>query len=89
MSREWCAHLAGETGAGLPEGRQVREAAGFVLAAMRCRFQDLADLLWQPVDALLASRELSSLVVLLPTLRSRCCSSERVACTGWLTTLKT
>jgi hypothetical protein len=52
----------------LPEGRQVREASGFVLAAVRYRLQDLADLLWQPADAVLASRELSSLFVLLATL---------------------
>lgn len=65
---EWQSHLAGETGAGLPPDRQVRVAAGFVLAAVRYRLQDLADLLWRPVDAALASRELSNLAALLPTL---------------------
>jgi hypothetical protein len=65
---EWRSHLAGETGTGLPEGRQAREAAGFVVAAMRYRLDDLAGLLWRPVDAVLASRALSSLVVLLPAL---------------------
>jgi hypothetical protein len=65
---EWRSHLAGETGAGWPEGRQVREAAGFVLAAVRYRLYDLAELLWRPAEALLASRVLSGLFVLLPTL---------------------
>jgi hypothetical protein len=68
VSGEWRSHLAGETGAGLPEGRQVRAAAGFVRAAVQYRLQDLADLLWRPVDGILASREFSSLVVLLSTL---------------------
>jgi hypothetical protein len=65
---EWRAHLSGETGTGLPSRRQAREAAGFVLAAVRYRFQDLTDLAWRPVDTLLASRELSSLTVVLATL---------------------
>lgn len=65
---EWRSHLAGETGTGLPEGRQARVAAGFVAAALRCRLQDLDDIAWKPVDAILASRELSGLVALLATL---------------------
>jgi hypothetical protein len=65
---EWRSHLSGETGAGLPHDRQVREAAGFLLAALRYRLRDAADFAWQPVDALLASRDLSNLWVLLATL---------------------
>lgn len=65
---EWRSHLASETGAGWPEGRQVREAAEFVLAAVRYRLYDLAELLWRPAEVLLASRVLSGLFVLLPTL---------------------
>jgi hypothetical protein len=65
---EWCSHLSGETGRGLPEDRQVREAAGFVLAAIRFRLQDTADCAWRPVDALLASRTLSNLFVFFATL---------------------
>lgn len=65
---EWHAHLSGETGGGLPEDRQVREAGGFLLAAIRYRFQDLVDLLWRPTDTVLASRELSNLFVLLASL---------------------
>jgi hypothetical protein len=68
LRSEWRSHLSGETGAGLPQNRQVREAAGFMLAALRYRLQDLTDLAWQPVDALLSSRELSNLFVLLATL---------------------
>jgi hypothetical protein len=52
----------------LPEGRQVREAAGFVLAAIRYRLQDIVDFAWKPVDTVLASRRLSNLFVLLATL---------------------
>ena len=65
---EWRSHLAGETGAGLPEGRQVREAAGFVLAAIQYRVQDIVGFAWKPVDTVLASRALSNLFVLLATL---------------------
>jgi hypothetical protein len=39
-----------------------------VCAAIRYRLQDAADLLWRPVDAVLASRELSNLIVMLATL---------------------
>lgn len=65
---EWRAHLCGETGAGLSADRQVREAAGFVLAAICYRLQDAADLAWKPVDSVLGSRVLSNLFVLLATL---------------------
>ena len=68
LRAEWRTHLAGETGAGLPEDRQVRVAIGLVVAAIRYRLQDLADLLGQMVDALLRSRQLSGLLVLAPTL---------------------
>lgn len=68
IAEEWCTHLSGETGSGLPEGRQPQEAAGFVLAALRYRLHDAADLAWWPVDTVLGSRELSNLVVLLATL---------------------
>jgi hypothetical protein len=72
---EWRSHLSGETGWGLPRDQQVREAAGFVRAAVRYRLQDAADLVqdaadlaWRPVDAILGSRELSNLIVTLVTL---------------------
>jgi hypothetical protein len=68
VSTEWRSHLAGETGAGLSTDRQVRAAAGFVLAAIRYRIRDAANLAWRPVDAVLGSRALSSLFVLLVTL---------------------
>ena len=60
---EWASHLAE-----VSDGRQVREAAGFVHAAISYRLQDLVDLLWIPADVVLASRELSTLAVLLATL---------------------
>jgi hypothetical protein len=68
VSAEWRSHLSGESGTGLPSRRQARESAGFVLAAVRYRLQDAADLAWRPVDILLESRELSNLTVVLATL---------------------
>ena len=68
LSDEWRSHLSGESGAGLPSRRQAQEAAGFVLAAVRYRLQDVTDLAWRPVDSLLESRELSNLTVVLATL---------------------
>jgi len=65
---EWRSHLGGETGAGLSADRQVREAAGFVLAAVHYRFQDATELAWRPVDAVLGSRAMSNCFVLLATL---------------------
>jgi hypothetical protein len=62
---EWRTHLAGESGAGLSADRQLRDATGFVLAAIRYRLRDGADLAWRPVDAVLGSRALSGLFVLL------------------------
>jgi len=68
LATEWRSHLSGETGSGLSADRQVREAAGFVVAAVRYRLQDIADFVWQPVDAVLASRTWSNLFVLFATL---------------------
>jgi hypothetical protein len=68
LKAEWRSHLSGESGRGLPSRRQAREATGFVLAAVRYRLQDAADLAWRPVDTLLESRELSNLTVVLATL---------------------
>jgi hypothetical protein len=60
--------LVRENGTDLPSRRQAREAAGFVLAAVRYRLQDVTDLAWRPVDTLLESREMSNLTVVLATL---------------------
>lgn len=68
IREEWRDHLSGTTGQGFPVERQAREAAGFVCAAVRYRLQDAADLAWRPVDAALASRELSNLIVMVTTL---------------------
>ena len=65
---EWRGHLLGETGQGFDRRKQVRTAMGFVLAAISYRSQDAADLAYRPVDAMLSSRELSNLAVLLATL---------------------
>jgi hypothetical protein len=68
VASEWRSHLSGEGGSGLPADRQVREAAGFVLAAIQYRVQDIVDLAWKPADAVLASRKLSNMVVFFATL---------------------
>jgi phosphate/sulfate permease len=65
---EWQDHLSGENGAGLGRRQQFAAALGFVRAAVRYRLLDAAELAWRPVDAVLGSRDLSGLVVLLPTL---------------------
>jgi len=68
ISAEWCAHLSGETGTGLPSRRQARESAGFVLAAVRYRLQDASDLWWRLAERVLVSRSYSKMVVWLPSL---------------------
>ena len=67
MSAEWASHLSGETGTGVPSRRQARDALGFVVSAIRYRCSDAADAAWTPVDAVLNSRTLSNLFVLVPT----------------------
>jgi hypothetical protein len=65
LGEEWRAHLSEQTGRGLPPDQQAMEAVGFVRAAVRCRAEDVEDWLWESVDAVLASRWMSSLFVLL------------------------
>jgi hypothetical protein len=65
---EWESHLAGEAGQGLARNLQVRAAWGFLWSAVRYRLRDAAGLAWRPVDAVLKSRGLSSVVVWVPTL---------------------
>lgn len=68
VRKEWNAHLFGETGRDLSPARKLRAALGFTCAALRYRCQDAADLAWQPADAVLKSRLLSSLFILAATL---------------------
>jgi hypothetical protein len=65
LGEEWRAHLYEQTGRGLPADQQAMEAVGFVRAAVLCRAEDVEDWLWEAVDAVLASRWMSSLFVLL------------------------
>jgi hypothetical protein len=65
LGEEWRAHLCEQTGRGLPADQQAMEAAGFVRAAVLCRAEDVEVWLWESVDAVLASRWMSSLFVLL------------------------
>ena len=64
---EWRAHLAGENGHDPVTWAKIGEAVGFVQAGLRDRGQDCADAAWRPVDAVLRSRVLSNLFVIIPT----------------------
>lgn len=66
IREEWRAHLSGEDRT-LPASRKLSGALGFVVAALRYRLQDAADLVWILADAVLKSRPLSNLVVGMPT----------------------
>jgi hypothetical protein len=65
LGEEWRAHLREQTGRGLPADQQAVEAVGFVRAAVLCRAEDVEDWLGESVDAVLSSRWMSSLFVLL------------------------
>jgi len=70
------AHLRGAWGADLygdpeqkerpPGWHRFQLAMGFVVAAIRCRFDDAAQIAWRPVDRLLASWAASTLAMLMP-----------------------
>jgi len=63
LREEWHAHLAGESGHDPITWREVRQALGFIAAALQFRLADAADLAWRPADAVLGSRILSNLFV--------------------------
>lgn len=65
---EWRAHLAGESGHDPATWPKVRQALGFVAAAIQLRLADAADLAWRPADAVLGSRTLSNLFVWGPVI---------------------
>lgn len=65
---EWRGHLLGEQASGLTQREQTRAARGFVLAAVRYRVQDAADLAWRPADEVLGSRTLSNMFVWGPVI---------------------
>lgn len=67
LRAEWQAHLAGESGHDPVTWQKAKEALGFVASALRCRYTDVADAAWTPVDAILKSRKLSNLLVFGPT----------------------
>jgi hypothetical protein len=67
LRHEWGAHLAGDVGHDPASWQKVRQAAGFIVSAVRCRCSDIADTSWTPVDAILKSRTFSNLFVLMPT----------------------
>jgi hypothetical protein len=50
LADEWSAHLVGGSGHDPVTWRKVREALGFVAAAVHYRLADAADAAWTPVD---------------------------------------
>jgi hypothetical protein len=64
---EWHAHLAGESGHDPVTWQKVKDAGGFVYAAVQCRLADVTEAAWIPADAILKSRKLSNLLVFGPT----------------------
>lgn len=67
VHHEWRSHLSDLTRQGLSSRDQTCVALGFLWAALRLRLRDAAKLACGPVDALLRSRTLSNLLVLIPT----------------------
>ncbi len=65
LLEEWQSHLA--EFAEKPYRKMVIAALGFILASIRLRLGDLADLAWIPADRVLGSRTLSNLFVIVPT----------------------
>ncbi|HLM90239.1 MAG TPA: hypothetical protein VK284_14685 [Streptosporangiaceae bacterium] len=89
---EWRSHLSDLTGQGLSNRDQTRAALGFLWAALRFRLRDAANLLrdaanlaCRPLDALLRSRALSNLLVLVPTLMAALYILRRLGTLGVLT----
>jgi hypothetical protein len=68
MRDEWKSHLAGEDGKGLARNLAVRAAWGFIWSAVRYRLRDATGLICRPLDVVLRSRGLSTVVVWVPTL---------------------
>ena len=64
---EWRAHLAGESGRDPASWRKVKQASGFLISAVRYRYSDIANAVWALTDAVLRSRTLSNVVVVIPT----------------------
>jgi hypothetical protein len=67
LREEWRSHLAGDSGHDPANWKKVKEAFGFLISAVRFRCSDVTDIAWTPVDAILKSRILSNLFVLIPT----------------------
>jgi hypothetical protein len=65
---EWQAHLGGKSGHDPITWPKVRQALGFVAAAIQFRLADAAVLAWRPADAVLGSRTLSNLFVWGPVI---------------------
>jgi hypothetical protein len=61
LSEEWRAHLGGESGHDPATWPKVRQALGFIAAAIQFRLADAAGMAWRPTDAVLGSRTLSNL----------------------------
>jgi hypothetical protein len=67
LREEWRAHLAGESSYEAAIWRNVKRACGFLVSAVRYRCSDATDATWIFVGAVLRSRTLSNVVVIVPT----------------------
>lgn len=67
LRQEWVAHLAGEDGHDQASWQKVKQAFGFLVSAVRFRLSDTSNAAWTPIDAILRSRTLSNLCVIIPT----------------------
>jgi hypothetical protein len=72
LREEWRSHLAGDSGHDPATWDKVKSALGFVVSAVRFRCSDAVDATWTPIDAVLRSRSLSNLFVLIPTAAAGC-----------------
>jgi hypothetical protein len=85
VADEWRSHLSGLTSQGLASRGQTRAALGFLWAAVRYRLRDAVNLAWHSVDAVLRSRTLSNLFVMIPTLMAALCILRHLGTLGVLT----
>jgi hypothetical protein len=67
VSAEWRTHLAGYSGHDPATWEKVPQALGFVGSAIQYRYSDVRNAAWSLIEAVLKSRTLSNLFVLIPT----------------------
>ncbi len=85
VADEWRSHLSDLTSQSLASRGQTRAALGFLWAAVRYRLRDAVNLAWHSVDAVLRSRTLSNLFVMIPTLMAALCILRHLGTLGLFT----